>query len=261
MGNAISVAYYRQDLTQVPADRTLYDIIDDLRPQWNRGQIQGHLGRFGFSGDTVLRKGGTLSGGERARIALAMLMLSGANFLIFDEPTNHLDVESIEALEDAIDEYGGTVLLVSHDRALLRGLATRMWVLHEGRITDFDGSFAEWETVSAERTHAAAVAAEEEEHRRMMAEKQRTRKTRDSEKEDQSGRRAARRRLEAAESEVASIESRIAGLTAELEQPELYLTPEGGKRAAVMGQELDGLKRRLDRAFAAWESAQSEVDR
>jgi ATP-binding cassette subfamily F protein 3 len=162
MGNAISVAYYRQDLTQVPADRTLYDIIDDLRPQWNRGQIQGHLGRFGFSGDTVLRKGGTLSGGERARIALAMLMLSGANFLIFDEPTNHLDVESIEALEDAIDEYGGTVLLVSHDRALLRGLATRMWVLHEGRITDFDGSFAEWETVSAERTHAAAVAAEEE---------------------------------------------------------------------------------------------------
>ena len=71
-------------------------------PHWGRGPIQGHLGRFGFSGDSVQRRAGTLSGGERARVALAMMMLSGANLLIFDEPTNHLDVESIEALEDAI---------------------------------------------------------------------------------------------------------------------------------------------------------------
>ena len=93
--------------------------------------IQGHLGRFGFSGDSVLRRAATLSGGERARVALAMMMLSGANLLLFDEPTNHLDVESIEALEDAIEAYDGTVILVSHDRALLRALTTRMWVLHE----------------------------------------------------------------------------------------------------------------------------------
>ena len=261
LGNATTVAYYRQDLTQVPTDRTLYDIINDLRPLWNRGQIQGHLGRFGFSGDTVLRRGGTLSGGERARVALAMLMLSGANFLIFDEPTNHLDVESIEALEDAIDDYDGTVLLVSHDRALLRGLATRMWVLHGERVTDFQGSFAEWETVSAERAHAATVAAAEEEHRRLMTEKQRTRKVRDTDKETQTSRRAARRRLEEAEAEVATIESRIATLSAELEQPELYTTVEGGKRAAILGKELDQLKRRLDRAFDVWASAQGEVER
>ena len=76
------------------------------------------------------------------------MMLSGANLLIFDEPTNHLDVESIEALEDAIEDYDGTVLLVSHDRALLRALTTRVWILHDGRITDFPGSFEEWETAS-----------------------------------------------------------------------------------------------------------------
>ncbi|HEU4525654.1 MAG TPA: ABC-F family ATP-binding cassette domain-containing protein, partial [Gemmatimonadales bacterium] len=123
--DSVRIAYYRQDLAQVPQDRTLYQIIADLRPSWGRGPVQGHLGRFGFSGDSVQRRAGSLSGGETARVALAMMMLSGANFLLFDEPTNHLDVESIEALEDAIEAYDGTVLLVSHDRALLRALTTR----------------------------------------------------------------------------------------------------------------------------------------
>ena len=106
-----------------------------------------------------------------------MMMLSGANLLLFDEPTNHLDVESIEALEDAIEDYDGTVLLVSHDRALLRALTTRVWVLHEGRITDFPGSFEEWETASAERAHAAAVAASEEEALRRVQERKQTRRS------------------------------------------------------------------------------------
>ena len=122
--------YYRQDLAQVPIDDTLYDIIADLRPALEPGADPGSPGPLRLLRRHGAATGGTLSGGERARVALAMLMLSGANLLIFDEPTNHLDVESIEALEDAIDEYDGTVLLVSHDRALLRALATRMWVLH-----------------------------------------------------------------------------------------------------------------------------------
>ena len=105
-----------------------------------------------------------------------MMMLSGANLLIFDEPTNHLDVESIEALEDAIDAYDGTVLLVSHDRALLRALTTRVWVLHERRITDFPGTFEEWETASRERAHAAAVAAAEEEALRKVKERKQSRR-------------------------------------------------------------------------------------
>jgi len=95
-------------------------------------------------------------------------MLSRANLLLLDEPTNHLDVESIEALEDAVERYDGTVFLVSHDRALLRALATRVWILHDRHITDFDGSFAEWETVSAEREHAASVAASEEQESRRV---------------------------------------------------------------------------------------------
>src|SRR3954463_8433118 len=121
-------------MAQVTLDQTLYDVINDLRPTWDRRMVQGHLGRFGFSGDEVQRRADTLSGGERARVALAMLMLSGANLLILDEPTNHLDVESIEALEDAVEDYDGTVILVSHDRELLRALTTRVWTLHDRHI-------------------------------------------------------------------------------------------------------------------------------
>ena len=105
----------------------MFDAIQDQRPLWNRGQVQNHLGAFGFSGEEVFREIGTLSGGERARMALALMTLARANLLVLDEPTNHLDVENIEVLEDALDEYEGTVLLVSHDRAFLREVATRVW--------------------------------------------------------------------------------------------------------------------------------------
>src|SRR3989442_3148300 len=173
VGTSIKSGYYRQDMSQVPLDRTLYEVIEDLRPKWERGPIQGHLGRFGFSGQEVLRRADSLSGGERARLALAMLMLSRANLLILDEPTNHLDVESIEALEDAIEAYDGTVILVSHDRALLRALTTRIWILHERHMTEFACGFAEREGVSTERAHAAAVSAAEEQALRRVRGRQR----------------------------------------------------------------------------------------
>jgi ATP-binding cassette, subfamily F, member 3 len=257
---SVRVAYYRQDLAQVPTDRTLSEIIAGLRPAWGRGPIQGHLGRFGFSGDSVLRQADTLSGGERARVALAMMMLSGANLLLFDEPTNHLDVESIEALEDAIDAYDGTVILVSHDRALLRALTTRTWVLHQERITDFPGGFAEWEVASAERDHAARVAAAEEEALRRLRERKQTRRPAEGRRKQQSARRTAERALAEAETEVTAWERRVTALRAELEDPALYLKPEGAVRAGALGGELEAARAELDRAFARWEAASRAVE-
>jgi ATP-binding cassette, subfamily F, member 3 len=254
---SVQVAHYRQDLGQVPPDRSLYELINDLRPSWGRGAIQGHLGRFGFSGDSVLRKTGTLSGGERARVALAMIMLSGANLLLFDEPTNHLDVETIEALEDAIEQYDGTVILVSHDRALLRALTTRVWVLHDGRITDFPGGFGEWETVSAERAHAAAVAAAEEEALRRMHERQQTRRSDNGRKRQQSAQRNARRAVEQAEARVTACEARVAKIRAKLETPELYSTPTGPSQAHALGVELEAARKDLELALREWETASS----
>jgi len=258
LGTSITVGYYRQDLSQVPLDRTLYDVIAGLRPKWERGRIQGHLGRFGFSGQEVQRRADSLSGGERARVALAILMLSGANLLVLDEPTNHLDVESIEALEDAIEAYDGTVILVSHDRALLRALTTRIWILHERRMTEFAGSFAEWEEVSTERAHAAAVSAAEEQGLRQVHEHQRVapKPKQDPRKEL----RRAQQELEEAEARVAELEAQVAKVVAALEDPALYTSPDGTRAAHELGTQLETLKRDLEAGLDRWTQATEQVE-
>jgi ATP-binding cassette subfamily F protein 3 len=264
LGGSITAGFYRQDLSQVPMGRSLYDIINDLRPTWDRRLVQGHLGRFGFSGEEVQRRAETLSGGERARVALAMLMLSRANLLVLDEPTNHLDVESIEALEDAIERYDGTVVLVSHDRELLRALTSKVWVLHERHITEFPGGFAEWEEVSGERAHAASVRAAEEASLRKVHERQKLAKKREAEppssKDMRRRQRAAQRDVEQAESRIASLEARIAEVTAALEDPALYTQPDGAAHAAGMGKELELLKTELERTFARWTAATESLE-
>ena len=260
LGGSITAGYYRQDLSQVPLGKSLYDVIADLRPKWERGPIQGHLGRFGFTGQEVLRRADTLSGGERARLALAILMLSRANLLILDEPTNHLDVESIEALEDAALGYEGTVILVSHDRELLRALTTRLWVLHGRRITEFAGGFAEWEEVSAERAHAASVKAAEEQALRELHERQRVARAKPEASDPRQALRRARRELAEVESTVAELESRIASVVAALEDPALYTRPEGARTAHELGVQLERHKRDLDQALDRWTKATERVE-
>ena len=258
VGTSIKSGYYRQDMSQVPLDRTLYEVIEDLRPKWERGPIQGHLGRFGFSGQEVLRRADSLSGGERARLALAMLMLSRANLLILDEPTNHLDVESIEALEDAIEQYDGTVILVSHDRALLRALTTRIWILHERHMTEFAGGFAEWEEVSTERGHAAAVSAAEEQALRRVHEHQRVAPP--SKSDPRKELRVAQRELAEAEARVAELEAQVAKVVAALEDPALYTRPDGARTAHELGAQLETLKRDLEAGLERWTQATEQVE-
>jgi ATP-binding cassette subfamily F protein 3 len=262
-GASINAGFYRQDMGQVPLDKPLYDVIADLRPHWERRLVQGHLGRFGFSGDEVQRRAGVLSGGERARVALAMLMLSRHNLLVLDEPTNHLDVESIEALEDAMERYEGTVILVSHDRELLRALTTRVWVLHDLHITEFDGGFDEWEVVSAERAHAASVRAAEEEALRRMHERQKVARSGARGKAAAGDRRrlmkSAEEELARVEVRVAELEGRVATITAELEDPTLYTRQDGVSEARRLGIDLDNARRELDKALEAWARASDRL--
>jgi ATP-binding cassette subfamily F protein 3 len=189
-----------------------------------------------------------------------MMVLTRANFLLLDEPTNHLDIESVEALEDALAEYEGTILLVSHDRAMLEALTSRVWVLHDQHITDFPGSFGEWEEQSRERAHAASVAAAEQESLRRVQERKVTRR-RDVEGDHTKATiRTARRKVEDLEKEIATLEKKIAELTLVLEDPELYTTREGTKRSLTAGSELEALRRKLDSTLERWTAATEELE-
>ncbi|MGH7689977.1 MAG: ABC-F family ATP-binding cassette domain-containing protein, partial [Gemmatimonadaceae bacterium] len=264
LGGSIDAGWYRQDLSQVPLGRSIYQAIEDLRPTWDRRLVQGHLGRFGFSGDEVQRRVDTLSGGERARVALAMLMLSHANLLVLDEPTNHLDVESIEVLEDAIGAYDGTVILVSHDRELLRTLTTKIWVLHDTHITEFNDGFTEWEVVSAERAHAASVRAAEDVALHRVHERKRMGARREGEStsgpDPRKRLRTLERELEAAEADVDRLEAEVTALTSALEDPDLYTRVDGAAEAKRLGGDLDSSKRALDAALERWGAASEQVE-
>ena len=110
--------------------------IHDVYVQYKDSEVRGLLGRFLFAADRVFNRVDTLSGGEKARLALLKLMLSGANVLILDEPTNHLDIDSKEVFEEALQDYPGTVIAVSHDRYFLNKIATKIFELDKCRITE-----------------------------------------------------------------------------------------------------------------------------
>jgi ATP-binding cassette, subfamily F, member 3 len=256
IGASITPAWFRQDLADLPLRKSLIDAINDVRPLWGRGAVQNHLGAFGFSGDEVFREIGSLSGGERARMAMALITLSHANLLVLDEPTNHLDVENIEALEDALEEYEGTVLLVSHDRAFLREVATRVWAFEGNHLVDFDGSFVEWEEARKsdnERSARAAAAALEE---KRAKERQQSKKKHSNQDGDQQAKRARKQAAADAEAAVSRWESRVTELEGALSDTDLYDgSADGAQKAARLDQELAKARKALDEAMAAWAEA------
>ena len=143
LGHGVSLAYYSQQSLELPEQARLVDAVGH-GTKLTGPQARMLLGRFLFSGDQVEKPVSVLSGGERRRLALARIVVSGANLLVLDEPTNHLDIESREALEDALDSFPGTILFVSHDRALIEALATRTIAIEDGRLRLRDGGFGEY---------------------------------------------------------------------------------------------------------------------
>jgi ATP-binding cassette subfamily F protein 3 len=261
-GSGVAPAWFRQDLAQVPLDRTVYECIAAVRPAWGRGPIQSHLGRFGFSGDDVQRQTTVLSGGERARLALALMMLTRANLLILDEPTNHLDVESIEALEDGFESFEGTALIVSHDRAFLRELATRVWAIDGDRIEDFNGPFVEWEAEWARRRAAADAAENQRLADARSAAESSARQISRSRRESEQALREARRRAERLEAAAHQLEAEVRRLETLVADPALYDgSADQARRAAGLDRELTSARERLDQAVASWTEAEDMVTR
>ena len=139
LGGSVEVGYFAQAHEELNPDNTILEEILELK-YMPVGEVRNYLAQFLFTGDDVYKPIAALSGGERGRVALAKLALGGANLLLLDEPTNHLDIPSQEILEQVLADYDGTILLVSHDRYLIRDLATQIWALdqpHRGAETEF----------------------------------------------------------------------------------------------------------------------------
>ena len=145
LGARVRLGYFDQENQDLSMDKTLFEEMSDAFPEMNNTRIRNVLAAFLFTGDKVFQKIGDLSGGERGRVSLAKLMLSPANLLLLDEPTNHLDIPSKEILEDAIRNYTGTVLYVSHDRYFINQTATRILELRNKVLTSYPGNYDEFE--------------------------------------------------------------------------------------------------------------------
>ncbi|MGI8550539.1 MAG: ABC-F family ATP-binding cassette domain-containing protein [Dehalococcoidia bacterium] len=143
IGYNVHMAYYRQGTEHLDEEAT---ILNELLESRNLplAEARNLLARFLFRGDDILKRVGMLSGGERSRLALAKLSVSGANFLLLDEPTNHLDIAAQEALEQVLSTYDGTLLVVSHDRRFIDSIATDLWPVEDGRLTPFHGTYSDY---------------------------------------------------------------------------------------------------------------------
>jgi ATP-binding cassette subfamily F protein 3 len=154
LGASLNVGYFAQAHEDLHPERTLVQEIDSVAPDMLVAEIRNYLARFLFTGEDAFKPVAVLSGGERGRLALAKLALTGANLLLLDEPTNHLDIPSQEILQEVLDEFQGTILLVSHDRYLIDALATQIWEIDEdkGILRTFKGSYSQYhQQLEAER--------------------------------------------------------------------------------------------------------------
>ena len=154
LGSNVAVAYYDQEMRHLNLQNTILDEVWQVESWKTVGDMRAYLGRFLFSGDEVFQTVGTLSGGEKSRVALAKLMLSTANLLVLDEPTNHLDIPAREVLEQALAAYSGTLLMVSHDRYFLNRIISRLLYLRDGTCVSYAGNYADYQAHLAARTSA-----------------------------------------------------------------------------------------------------------
>ena len=234
-GSNIAVAYYDQELGSLQARNTVLDEVWQMAPDWTQGEMRSHLGRFLFSGDDVLQTIGSLSGGQKSRVALAKLMLTKANLLVLDEPTNHLDIPACEMLEQALADYPGTLLIVSHDRYFLDRVIDRLLILHDGTCTSHAGNYSDYQAAMTAPAPAAPVA-----------------KARKKAPAAPRRRGGQRRTPNAIEREIAQVEAEIAALQAELDARH---DPSDWQQLADISRQQGDASKRLQQLLEEWETS------
>lgn len=254
-GTNVEIGYYDQEHNVLHDDKTIFDEIHDDYPDLNNTKIRNVLAAFLFTGDDVYKKISLLSGGEKGRVSLAKLMLSKANLLLLDEPTNHLDIESKEILEEALNNYTGTVLFVSHDRYFIQKTATKILDLTGNALLSYDGDYA-WYLEKKETV--------EQLHLKPQVSGSSGTKTQSEAKTDwkeHKEREAKRRKIEnnynKTEEEIHTIEQRLSLIDDTMNLPE-YATDVG--KLTELAKEKEQLERELERAMEAWETYAEQLE-
>jgi ATP-binding cassette subfamily F protein 3 len=252
VGHGVEPAYYSQQSLELPDAYRALDAITSGTGLTGPA-ARDLLGLFLFSGEDVEKPLSALSGGERRRLALARTVVSGANFLVLDEPTNHLDIESREALEDALLGFPGTLLLVSHDRALIEALATRTLAIEEGRLVAREGAFGDYARAS-EAAQPQQPALKPAKPKPVVPAKARNSApaSRPARRPSQRAAREARR----LEGEIAAAEERLGAIEARLSEPDGYADDSA---LADDGREHQRLQEEIAHLYREWERFAAEA--
>ena len=244
-GHYVELAYYSQMRGDLEGENSAAQEIWSVRPVWTRGEVQNFLARFLFRGEEAFKLVKYMSGGEASRLALAKLLLSRANFLIMDEPTNHLDLDSREVLEDALNQFPGTILVVSHDRWFLNAVTTITLEMSPEGIERFQGNYDYWRAKKEARELEAASPA--------LPEKPASNKT-VSTKLSPNEIYRRQQRLTQLEAEIASAEDRQTLLSQELTDPQA-----GHEKLHQLSVELQQVQNLLAQHYREWESLADEL--
>lgn len=262
LGTNVTIGYYDQGQADLSGTKTVLAELWDEHPTVPEKDIRSVLGGFLFSGDDVEKTIPLLSGGEKARVALAKLSMNQENFLILDEPTNHLDIDNKEVLENTLIDYEGTLLFVSHDRYFINRVATKVIELSEEGSRLYLGDYDYYLEKKQEEAELAAIAAEEQAAKQPVSNSgdTATNSTKDRfymDKEQQKYIRSLTRKIEQAEEDTATLEEQIAQLQIEMSQPKIA---ENHLELMTLNQKLEALTAEHEAKLEEWESLSIELE-
>lgn len=253
LGTNVSIGYYDQEHQVLSMEKTIFDEIHDDYPHLNHTEIRNVLAAFLFTGDDVFKTIRQLSGGEKGRVSLAKLMLSEANFLLLDEPTNHLDIESKEILEEAINNYTGTVLYVSHDRYFINKTATRILDLTNQALLSYDGNY----TYYLDKKDTV-----ESRYLKITRENNKSDYIKESkndwqqQKQEQAQKRKLEKLFEQTEQDIECLESEISSLDIQITLPE---NASNVSKLIELGNEKEMLEKKLRETMDLWEELAEKI--
>ena len=241
-GHRVKIGYYDQGQQELSEEKTILEEISDAYPKLTTGEIRNVLAAFVFTGDDVFKKISTLSGGEKGRVSLAKIMLSGANFLLLDEPTNHLDIHSKEILEDALTNYPGTIMFISHDRYFINRIADKIFEMDNYSIStylgDYDYYLDKKEIQAKLEPSKSSDKFQNEEKSDWQMKKDKEALTRKQ-----------RNRLKKLGQEIEDTEKQLETFTAEMENPEIAFDYEKSHKLYVKKEEAENLLLELYEEF------------